>query len=163
MAATVRLLMVVGRVSTEDPKTTLMNLIKNNISLTKDDDVTAATVHVSQEWFNSKLFKDFDAQVTVGLAEGSMEKLNIGGSWVRYADRYRIIGWSIDKAGITGKEMRWKIRREIERIIRANRKNPGGALHFVDIRSVSEAENVEAKPAYWQVIVTVVTHRYVKT
>jgi len=149
--------------SAEDPKTTLMNLIKNNISLTKDDDVTAATVHVSHEWFNSKLFKDFDTQITVGLAEGSMEKLNIGGSRVRYADRYRIIGWSIDKAGITGKEMRWKIRKEIERIIRANRKSPGGALSFVDIRSVAESEDVNAKPPYWRVEVTVITHRYVKT
>jgi len=155
--------MVVGRMSVEDPKTTLMTLIKNNVSLTKDDGTTPATVHVSHEWFNSKLFKDFDAQITVGLAEGSMEKLNIGGSWVRYADRYRIIGWSIDKAGITGKEMRWKIRREIERIIRANRKSPGGALSFVDIRSVAESEDVNAKPPYWRVEVTVITHRYVKT
>ena len=163
MANPIHKLMVVGRVSAEDPKTTLMNLIKSNISLTKDDGITAATVHVSQEWFNSKLFKDFDAQITVGLTEGSMEKLNIGGSWVRYADRYRIIGWSIDKTGITGKEMRWKIRREIERIIRANRKSPGGALSFVDIRSVSETQNAEAKPPYWEVTVNVVTHRYVKT
>jgi len=150
-------------VSAEDPKTTLMNLIKNSISLTKDDGTTPATVHVSHEWFNSKLFKDFDAQITVGLAEGSMEKLNVGGSWVRYMDRYRIIGWSIDKAGITGKEMRWKIRREIECIIRANRKNPGGTLSFVDIRSVSESEDVNAKPPYWRVEVMVATHRYVKT
>jgi len=149
--------------SGEDPKTTLMNLIKNNVSLTKDDGVTAATVHVSQAWFNSQLFKDFDAQVTIGLAEGSVEKLNIGGSWVRYGDRYRIIGWSIDKAGITGKEMRWKIRREIERIIRVHRKNPGGALQFVDIRGVTESEEVDAKPPYWRVEVTVITHRYVKT
>jgi len=149
--------------SGEDPKTTLMNLIKNNVSLTKDDGVTAATVHVSQAWFNSQLFKDFDAQITIGLAEGSMEKLNVGGSWVRYADRYRIIGWSIDKAGITGKEMRWKIRREIERIIRANRKNPGGALSFVDIRSVSESEDLASKPPWWRVEVIVATHRYVKT
>jgi len=163
MANSIRKLMVVGRMSAEDPKTTLMNLIKNNISLTKDDGVTAATAHISHEWFNSKLFKDFDTQITGGLAEGSMEKLNIGGSWVRYADRYRIIGWSIDKPGITGKEMRWKLRKEIERIVRANRKNPGGALSFVDIRSVSESQDAESKPAYWQVTVTVATHRYVKT
>ena len=146
----------------EDPKTTLMSLLKNNISLTKNDG-SPAVFCVSFEWFNSKLFKDFDAQITVGLAEGSMEKLNVGGSWVRYMDRYRIIGWSIDKTGITGKEMRWKIRREIERIIRDNRKSPGGALSFVDIHSVSESQNTEAKPPYWQVTVTVVTHRYVKT
>lgn len=149
--------------SVEDPKTTLMNLIKNNISLTKDDGVTAATVHVSQAWFNSKLFKDFDAQITIGLAEGSMEKLNIGGSWVRYLDRYRIIGWSIDKTGITGKEMRWKIRKEIERIIRANRKSPGGALHFVDIRRVMETEDPRAKPPYWKIEVTVIGDRYETT
>jgi len=149
--------------SVEDPKTSLMNLIKDNISLTKDDNFTPATVHVSQEWFNSQLFKDFDAQITVGLAEGSMEKLNVGGSLVRYSDRYRLTGWSIDKTGITGKEMRWKIRREIERIIRANRKNPGGSLSFVDVRSVSESEDANSKPPYWKVEVTVTTHRYVKT
>jgi len=149
--------------SVEDPKTTLMNLIKNNIALTKDDNLTPATVHVSQEYFNSQLFKDFDAQVTIDLAEGVIEKLNVGGSWVRYSDRYRLTGWSIDKTGITGKEMRWKIRREIERIIRANRKNPGGSLSFVDVRSVSESEDAASKPPYLRVEVTVTTHRYVKT
>jgi len=147
----------------EDPKTTLMNLIKNNIALKKDDNQTPATVHVSQEWFNSQLFRDFDAQVTVGLAEGSVEKLNVGGSWVRHGDRYRIVGWSVDKAGVTGKEMRWKIRREIERVIRANRKSPGGALSFVDVRGVAESENIDAKPPYWRVEVTIITHRYEKT
>jgi len=149
--------------SLEDSKTTLINLIKNNIALTKDDNITPATVHVSQEWFNSQLFKDFDAQVTIGLADGSMEKLNVGGTWVRYSDRYRLIGWSTDKTGVTGKEMRWKIRREIERIVRANRKNPGGSLSFVDIRGVSESEDANSKPPYWKVEVTVATHRYVKT
>jgi len=149
--------------SVEDPKTSLMNLIKDNISLTKDDNFTPATVHVSQEWFNSQLFKDFDAQITVGLAEGSMEKLNVGGSLVRYSDRYRLTGWSIDKTGITGKEMRWKMRREIERIIRVNRKNPGGSLSFVDVRSVSEGEDAKSKPPYWKVEVTVTAHSYVKT
>jgi len=149
--------------SVEDPKTTLMNLIKNNIALTKDDNITSATVHVSQEWFNSQLFRDFDAQVTIGLAEGSMEKLNVGGSWVRHSDRYRLIGWSIDKPGITGKEMRWKIRHEIERIIRTNRKNSGGSLSFVDVRGVSESEDASSKQPYWKVEVTVITHRYVKT
>ena len=39
--------------SIEDPKTTLLTLIKDNISLTKDDDATPATCHVSQEGFNS--------------------------------------------------------------------------------------------------------------
>lgn len=149
--------------SVEDPKTTLINLINNNIALTKDDGQTPATMHVSQEWFNSQLFKDFDAQITVGLVEGSMEKLNVGGSWVRYGDRYRVTGWSIDKTGVTGKEMRWKIRREIERIIRANRKNPGGSLSFVDIRGVSESEDANSKPPYWKVEVAVTTHRYVQT
>jgi len=147
----------------EDPKTTLMNLIKNNIALKKDDNLTPATVHVSQEWFNSQLLRDFDAQITVGLAEGSMEKLNVGGSWVRHGDRYKITGWSVDKAGVTGKEMRWKIRCEIERIIRANRKSPGGVLSFVDVRNVSESEDANSKPPYWRVEITVITHRYEKT
>jgi len=147
----------------EDPKTTLMNLIKNNIALKKDDNQTPATVHVSQEWFNSQLLRDFDAQITVGLADGSIEKLNVGGSWVRHDDRYRIIGWSVDKTGVTGKEMRWKIRREIERIIRANRKSPGGALSFVDVRGMAESEDVNAKPPYWRVEIVVIAHRYEKT
>jgi len=161
MANPIHKLMVLGRMSAEDPKTTLMNLIKNNISLTKDDGVTAATVHVSQEWFNSKLFKDYDTQITIGLAEGSMEKLNIGGSKVRYADYYHVVGWCIDKSGITGKEIRYKLRREIERIIRANRKSPGGALAFVDVRAVRESQDENARPPYWMVDVTVITYRYV--
>ena len=149
--------------SVEDPKTTLINLIKNNIALTKDDDQTPATTHVSQEWFNSQLLKDFDTQVTVGLAEGSLDKLNIGGSWVRHGDRYRISGWCIDKTGVTGKKMRWKLRREIERIIRTNRKTPGGTLNFVDLKSIVEGEDANSKPPFWKLEVLVTTHRYVKT
>lgn len=148
--------------SSEDPKTTLMKLIKDNISLTKDDGITAATVHVSQEWFNSKLFKTFDAQITVGLVPGSRIKpLNLARSHLLYIDNYRIIGWSIDKPGITGKEMRWKIRKEIERIIQENSKTPGGALSFVGVSApISESEDVNAKPPYWRVQVTVMTYRF---
>jgi len=148
----------------EDPKTTLMNLIKDNISLTKDDGVTAATVHVSHEWFNSRLFKNCDAQITVGLQDSKVKALNLARSHLLYIDTYRIVGWSIDKPGVTGKEMRWKIRKEIERIIQENSKAPGGELSFIGVTPpISEGEDVNAKPPYWMVQVTVMTYRFQTT
>lgn len=148
--------------SIENPKTTLLTLIKDNISLKKDDNVTAATCHVSQEGFNSKAFKNFDTQVTIDFepARSTVRQLAIGAGKVLYQDCYRITGWAIDKTGITGKKMRWKLRREIERIIRSNCKSPGGNLSYVDLISPSESEDLQFRPPWWAITWFVVTHRF---
>jgi len=149
-------------VSIEDPKTTLLKLIKDNISLTKDDDVTVATCHVSQEGFNSKAFKNFDTQVTIDLepARSTVRQLSIGAGKVLYQDCYHVTGWAIDKTGITGKKMRWKLRREIEHIIRSNCKSPSGNLSYVDLISPSESEDLDFKPPWWAITWLVITHRF---
>ena len=151
--------------SVEDPKTTLLKLIKDNISLTKDDGETAATCHVSQEGFNAEAFKNYDTQVTIDLDPGrsKVRQLAIGASKVLYLDVYRVTGWAIDKTGITGKKMRWKLRREIERIIRSNCKSPGGSLSYVDLLTPSEREDLSFKPPWWAVTWFVVTHRFEET
>ncbi len=148
--------------SVEDPKTTLLTLIKDNISLTKDDNVTPATCQVSQEGFNAEAFKKADTQVTVDLdpARSSVKQLAIGAGKVLYRDVYRVTGWAIDKTGITGKKMRWKLRREIERIIRSNCKSPGGDLSYVDLLTPSEGEDLNFKPPWWAVTWFVVTYRF---
>ena len=148
--------------SVEDPKTTLLTLITDNISLTKDDNVTPATCHISQGGFNSKAFKNYDTQVTIDLDPGqsAVKQLTIGAGRVLYRDFYRITGWAIDKTGITGKKMRWKLRREIERIIRSNCKAPGGDLSYADLLAPSESEDLNFKPPWWAVTWLVLTHRF---
>jgi len=148
--------------SVEDPKTTLLKLIKDNIALTKDDGETAATCHVSQEGFNAEAFKNYDTQVTIDLdpARSKVRQLAIGASKVLYLDVYRVTGWAIDKTGITGKKMRWKLRREIARIIRSNCKAPGGNLDYADLLAPSESDDPKFKPPWWAITWFVVTHRF---
>jgi hypothetical protein len=81
----------------------------------------------------------------------------------KYMDRYKITGFSIDKPGITGKLMRWRVRREMERIIRSKRASPGGALARIDVESVGEGQSLDSNPPYWTVEVTVITSRYETT
>lgn len=140
-----------------------MSLIKNNIKLTKDKG-TKATVRVTQGGFNGKLFNKCDAQVTVNVGSPERaQKMNIGGSMVRYTGFFNITAYAINKTGITGKKMRWKLREEIKRIIREKRKNPGGGLRHVDIESTGEGQDLTSKPPYWTVIVMVRTLRYETT
>jgi hypothetical protein len=101
----------------EDPVTTVIRLLQKNIRLVKDDG-SLGSVYVSKEWYDQQLMKNFDAQVTVGLDRADDKKLNLSGSLRRRMCFLKGNAWSANR------DIREKLREEINRVIREKRKTP---------------------------------------
>jgi len=112
----------------EDQATTLVRLLDKNMRVVKDDG-SYARIHVSREWYDRELLKNYDGQVTVGLdpSRGSEDqKLDISGKTRRRLGFLVVNVWTVDKPeqGLAGRKMREKLRREVLRIIREKRAKP---------------------------------------
>ena len=145
--------------SAEDPKETLKNLIKNNITLYKDDGQTKASVLVANEYVE-EFWKKYEVIITVGLANDRERLIGLGGSQREVVANYQIGVWTRDQTGITGQKMRWKAIQEVTRIVNANMKNPGGMLHWMKLAGCVDTDRVDVKPVLYHSVLTVETHRY---
>ena len=118
----------------EDPVTTLVRLLKTKMWLVKDDG-SLANIHVGKQWYDRELLKDYDGQVTVGLARSEDKKLSMTGK-VRVRFGFLQVNiWVIDKPpSLVGRDMREKLREETLRIIRENRNKPNETVYdFVGV------------------------------
>ena len=101
----------------EDPVTTVVRLLQKNMRLVKED-LSLGSVYVSKEWYDQELFKNYDAQVTVGLQRSEDKKLNLSGTMRRRLGFLKVNAWSRDRG------IREKLREEINRIIREKKTTP---------------------------------------
>ncbi|MBT0160906.1 hypothetical protein G4O51_13080, partial [Candidatus Bathyarchaeota archaeon A05DMB-2] len=60
----------------ENPVDTVVRLLSKNMWVVKEDG-SLASILVSKEWYDRELFKNFDGQITVGLAESRDTKIEI--------------------------------------------------------------------------------------
>jgi len=104
-------------VSFEDPVTTVIRLLQKNMHLVKDDG-SLASVYVSKEWYDQALLKNYEAQVTVGLQHSVDQKLEISGAARRRLCFLKVNAWS------SNRDIREKLREEINHIIREKRTTP---------------------------------------
>jgi hypothetical protein len=109
----------------EDPVTTVVRLLSQNVHVVKDDG-SIASVYVSKEWYDRELFKSYDGQITVGLAQSDDQKIEMSGRIRRRLGRLRVNVWATDRVASSdsGRTMRNKIVEEINRIVRQNCKVP---------------------------------------
>jgi hypothetical protein len=109
----------------EDSVTTVIRLLSKNIRVVKEDNAIA-NIYVSKEWYDRELFKNYDAQVTVGLAESRDTKIEMSGRVRRRLGALRVNMWATDRPAATdsGKLMRNKMVEEVNRIVRQNRTIP---------------------------------------
>jgi len=108
----------------EDPTTTLVRLLDKNVRVVKEDG-SLASIHVSAEWYDRELLKDYDGQVTVGLDRSEDQKLGFSATSRRRVGYSRINVWVIDKPGsAVGRDLRNKLREEVNRVIREKRTKP---------------------------------------
>lgn len=116
--------------SLEDPVTTIIRLLSLNMRVVKDDG-SFASVYVSQQWYDRELFKNYDAQVTVGLTQSDDHKVEMSGRVRQRLGRLAVNVWATDRTGSsdTGRTMRQKIVEEINRIVRQNMKIPNQTLY----------------------------------
>ena len=145
--------------SAEDPKETLKNLIKNSITLYKDDGQTKASVLVANEYVE-EFWKKYEVIITVGLANDRERLIGLGDSKREVIANYQIGVWTRDQTGITGQKMRWKVIQEVTRIVNVNMKNPGGILTWMKLAGCVDADRVDVKPVLYHSSLTVETHRY---
>ena len=117
----------------EDPVTTLVRLLDKNMWLVKDDG-SLTKIHVSKEWYDRELLKNYDGQVTVGLERSEDQKLGFSAAARRRVGFARVNIWVIDKPNMVGRDMRDSLREEILRIIREKRTKPNETLYnFVGV------------------------------
>ncbi len=116
-------------VNPEDPTITLVRLLGTYLRVIKDDN-SIAKVSVSQEWYNSELFKTYDGQVTVGLRDSTDKKLSLSGNVRQRLGFFRVNVWVLDKPEHSTKGIRGKICEDINRVIREKRNHPNDTLYY---------------------------------
>jgi len=121
----------------EDAVATVIRLLSKNMQVVKNDG-SIAQIHVSPEWCDRELFKNYDGQITVGLAESRDQKIEMSGRLRRRLGTLRVNVWATDKAASSdsGMVMRKKMVEEINRIVRQNCNKPNETVY--DFRSVGQ-------------------------
>jgi len=101
----------------ENSVDTVVRLLQKEMLVVKDDD-GLANIRVSGEWYDRELFKNCDAQITVGLAESRGSKVEMSGRLRRRLGALRVNVWSQSKL------MRNKTVEEVNRTVRQSRNRP---------------------------------------
>jgi len=107
----------------EDPVTTLVRLLDKNLQVVKDDG-SLADICVTTEWYDRELLKNYDGQVTVGLDHSEDQKLGFSATLRRRVGIARVKIWVVNKPGSAGKQIRNKLRQEVNRVVREKRTKP---------------------------------------
>ena len=116
--------------SLEDPVTTTIRLLSKNLRVVKQDN-SVTNIFVSQQWYDREFFKNYDGQITVGLASSEEKKLNLAGTLRQMKTSLLVNLWASDKpaSSDTGRQMRLKMVEEVKRIVRQNMKIPNVSLY----------------------------------
>ncbi|MEM3731726.1 MAG: hypothetical protein QXE74_08155 [Candidatus Bathyarchaeia archaeon] len=101
----------------ENPVDTVVRLLSKNMRVIREDGGLAKIV-VSREYFDRELFKNFDGQITVGLAESVDSKVEMSGRIRRHIANLRVGVWTQDML------TRQKMVLEVNRIVHQNRTRP---------------------------------------
>jgi hypothetical protein len=110
-------------VEIEDPVVTLARLLDKNIRVVKEDG-SLADICVTTEWYDRELLKKVDGQVTVGLDHSEDQKLGFSATSRRRVGYARVKIWVVNKPGSAGKQIRNKLRQEVNRVVREKRTKP---------------------------------------
>lgn len=123
----------------EDPTVTLARLLDTNIQVVKDNG-SLADICVTTEWVNRELLKDVDGQVTVGLDHSEDQKLGFSANLRRRVGIARVKIWVVDRAGFAGKQIRNKLREEVNRVVREKRTKPNQTVYnYINVGAGSDS------------------------
>jgi hypothetical protein len=116
--------------SVEDPATTVIRLLTKNLRVVKDDN-SVAGLYVSEQWYDRELFKNYDAQLTVGIRQIQDQKLNIAGTVRQQKGLLALNLWAMDRVGSSdpGRTIRKKLVEEVKRVVRQNMKVPNQTIY----------------------------------
>jgi hypothetical protein len=115
----------------EDPVTTVVRLLNTNMRVVKDD-LSIASILVTNEWYNREVFKNYDGQITVGLRASQDLKVELSGRIRRRVGTLAVNVWGTDRSdpkAEPGKVVRRKMLEEVLRIVRQNRAVPNRTVY----------------------------------
>ncbi len=114
----------------EDPKVTILNLLKENWSL-------EFTPRFTTDWYD---WKARSPTVVVQHQVTPVSFAGLGGLKRRHDAEYAIHVFSLSE------DERWKMKEEVDRIIQVKRSNPGTDLEFVSVRNWVDLDEVDVSP-----------------
>ena len=82
--------------SVEDPVITAIRLLSKNMRVVKEDS-SIASIYVSQQWYDRELFKNYDAQITVGIGQSEDRKVELSGRIRQRLGRLVVNLWASDR------------------------------------------------------------------
>jgi hypothetical protein len=146
----------------EDPKTTILNLLKTAFAVFKIDGETPAVVDVTFEFPEedlSKRFQSKDILITIGR-EGEIEKrLGLGGDVPRlFKGSYRIGVWVKDKPDEIDESVCLASVEKIKEICRTFEKSPGGDLSRIRHLNVHDDDRVGSPMLYHRIVMVETWH-----
>jgi len=114
----------------EDPKVTILNLLKDNWSLD-------FTPRFTTGWYDRKARSP---TVVVQHEVTPVSFAGLGGLRRRHDAEYAVHVFSLSP------DERWKMKEEVDRIIQAKRSSPGTGLEFAKILSWVDLDEVDVSP-----------------
>jgi len=145
--------------SFEDPKTTILNLLKKNFGAFKDDD-TAATVNVCFEFPQEELPKRFESSdviLTVGRESEIGLRLGLSSKF-QYKGNYRIGVWAKEKQNINGERICTRSIQKLKGIIKEFERTPGGNLSFIREVNVKDDDRVGNPTIFHRIVMCETWH-----
>ncbi|MFA5364710.1 MAG: hypothetical protein WC325_05955, partial [Candidatus Bathyarchaeia archaeon] len=123
----------------EDPTVTLVRLLDKNIQVVNDDG-SLAQISVTPEWVDRELLKNVDGQITVGLDRSEDQKLGLSAKQRRRVCYLRVKILVVDKPSIATRQVRDKLREEVNRVIREKRTKPNETVYnYVGLGAASSS------------------------
>ena len=148
--------------SFEDPKTTIMKMLKDHFIVTKDNDTTPAASLISLEFPEEELprrFEKADVILTVGRDDETSNPLGGVKSLKKYVGLYRCGVWTKDKTGIGGETVCKKAIQKIKDIINDHAIAPGGNLSTI-VKVNTKDDDRQGSPTLFHRIVILRTVHY---
>ncbi|MCS7124777.1 MAG: hypothetical protein NZ932_05130 [Candidatus Bathyarchaeota archaeon] len=123
-----------------DPVDAVIELLKMNVHVVKEDG-SLANIQVSREWLNQEAVpSDVDGQITVGLAECAITKVELSGRLRRQVYTLRVNVWSRNDS------IRRKMVEEVNRVVGQNRHGLAENVAYLDVAGFRNLDRVDVKP-----------------
>lgn len=131
-----------------DPKVTLMNLLKDSWNLSETPEFASDWYSQEQKLPQITVSHVITTPRLVGLSE------DVSTNTRRHSGNYSVDVWSFDQ------ESRWSMIQEVDRIVQGHCREPGGGLEFIEVGSWRDLDEGGRRPPVYRSQLQVKVHYY---
>jgi hypothetical protein len=143
----------------EDPKTTILKLLRDNFRVLKDDGsatLCQVVFELPEQEIISGLDK-FDITITIGRENEKARRIATV-AYFEYRGTYRVGVWTKDKLNMKGEDVCTSSIQKIKEIIKVNEHKPGGNLTFLKKVNTRDDDRVGSPMLYHRLVMVETTH-----